>query len=478
MSKEIDSSSTPERVPAKKKFAWSVGALFENLMANGINELGLQIFNLGYGVSPIMFGWAQTIPRVLDAFADPALGNWSDNTNTRWGRRKPWIFVSSIICMFLFLLLWWPNALWSPTGIFTWFLGISILYYFFFAMYQISYNAMGMELTEDYHERTRVQSWRYLFIMLSVPILGWAYKLCFVDAFQIGRPDGAANPEVFGIRGVSLLIVGFMILSLIGPLLFVKERRTPQTDQAPKLKLLPAMKATFGDRLYLHFLAFVLFAVLGTFVTPVVKYVIIYHVCGGDKADGATVIGYYMTLGIIGSFAIIPLVNFVGARIGKPRTLLLGQLLAVLVAISTWWLFSPSSKYLCVVVGIFYNMALGTVLILYNSVIADICDVDEIKTGKRREGIYSAVGGFMFKLVFSASTLVTGYMLVFAGFDEKLGAQPAGTLVNLRLVVMVFPAAMAAIAALLVYKFPLTEKRVAEYKAELDLLRLQRGKSL
>jgi len=477
MNHETNQTPNGERLPARKKLAWSVGALFENLMANGINELGLQIFNIGYGVSPIMFGWAQTIPRLLDAFADPALGNWSDNTHTRWGRRKPWIFVSSVACMFLFLLLWWPSSLWSPTGIFTWFLVISIFYYLFFGMYQISYNALGMELTEDYHERTRVQSWRYLFIMLSVPILGWAYKLCFVDFFQIGCPAGAANPEVFGIRGVSLLIVGFMLLSLIGPLLFVKERHSLHTDQAPKLKLLPAMKATFGDHLYLHFLAFILFAVLGTFVTPVAKYVIIYYVCGGDKADGATVIGYYMTLGIIGSFAIIPLVNLLSARIGKPRTLLLGQGLAILVALSTWWLFTPALKYLCVITGIFYNMALGTVLILYNSVIADICDVDEIKTGKRREGVYSAVGGFMFKLVFSASTLVTGYMLVFAGFDEKLGTQPTTTLVNLRLIVMLFPAVMAAIAALLAYKFPLTERRVADYKAELDVLRRQRGEA-
>jgi Na+/melibiose symporter-like transporter len=83
----------------------------------------------------------------------------------------------------------------------------------------------------------------------------------------------------------------------------------------------------------------------------------------------------------------------------------------------------------------------------------------------------------MFKLVFSASTLVTGYMLVFAGFDEKLGTQPTATLVNLRLVVMLFPAVMAAIAALLAYKFPLTERRVAEYKVELDVLRRQRGEA-
>ena len=464
-------TSAAERLPVKTKLAWSAGSFFENMMANGIVTMVMPIFNIGLGVNAVWLGWAQCLPRGLDAFFDPLLGHLSDNTRTRWGRRRPWILASAVLSTLLFMLLWFASPEWSKEVLIAWYAGITIFFFLIFGMYQISFNALGMELSSNYDERTRVMAWRYFFIMASAPLLGWIYKMCFLPFFQIGLPHGFPHPEVYGMRGVGLLIGAVSILTVI-PLLFAcREKSTEGPAGEQGIPLAAAFRETFTNRVFMLFLGLVLFSVLGTFVWPMHTYIAIYLVEGGNKEAGATLMGFYYMANFASSLITIPVVNYFSTRFGKKAVLMGGQILGILSALSTWFLFTPSAPWLFVVYAFFGNMALGSLMILYNSLIADICDVDELKTGSRREGMYGAVGNFMFKLVFSASTVIVGYMLAFSGFNETQASQRPETIHMLRVIVALFPAVMTGVACILIGIFPLTRRKSDEIRRQLETRR-------
>lgn len=466
-----DNSSAPtipvdERVPRKTKVAWASGAFFENVMANGINALVLQIFNLGYGISPVLLGWAQMIPRFLDAFSDPFLGYLSDNTRSRFGRRRPWLLSAVIICTILFCIIWMPNPAWSTTTIFLWFLVISILYYQFFGMFAINFNALGMELTPNYNERTRVQAYRFFFIMLSTPLLGWAYKLSFMPMFTGSGPFPLDQPELAGVRNVALLMGGLMLISGLMPVIFCKEKA--HVEAVTKVKLLEAFRLTFTNRPFVLLIIMALLVMLGALVAPFQMYVLIFYVSEGSREQGATLMGLNMTVGFICSFINIPLVTWVSEKIGKRGTLMVGQLAGIFLSVLGWWLHTPNYPYLFLVLTVLGGFSMGTIMILYNSIIADICDLDEIRSGQRREGMYGAVGGFVTKLAVSSTTVLTGYMLVLAGYNTGAAMQTPETITNMRLMMVFVPATLAAIGFCLTLYFPITRKRALQIRRVLE----------
>ena len=116
-------SSKPDkkttRVPVSQKAAWGVGGFAENFANNAILQMVYPVFNIGYGLSPFMIGIALSISRVLDAFSDPPMGNWSDNSRTRWGRRRPFIFVGALIMTAFFAIMWFPPDGASKAVLFT-----------------------------------------------------------------------------------------------------------------------------------------------------------------------------------------------------------------------------------------------------------------------------------------------------------------------------------------------------------------------
>lgn len=459
-----------ERVPHKVKVTWAAGSFFENVMANGINSLVLQIFNLGYGINPIWLGWAQTIPRILDAFSDPFLGFLSDNTRSRWGRRRPWLFASVLICTLLFVVIWMPNPAWSKTALFVWFLVISTLYYQFFGMYAINFNALGLELTPNYDERTRVQAYRFFFIMLSTPLLGWAYRLCFLPMFTGAGPFPLDRPELIGVRRVALLIGGLMLVSGFLPVIFCKEKA--HVESVSKVNLLNAFRLTFTNKAFVLLICVALLVMLGALVGPFQMYVLIYFVAEGSREFAATLMGFNMTVGFICSFATIPVVTWISEKIGKRNTLMFGQSMGIFLSVASWWLHTPHFPYLFMLGTILGGLSLGTIMILYNSVIADICDLDEIRSGQRREGMYGAVGGFVTKLAVSSTTVLTGYMLVLAGYRDG-DFQTPQTITNMRLMMVFVPASLSLLGFILTLMFPITRKRALQIRR---ILEHRRGK--
>ena len=144
-----------DRIPFHHKLIYGSGAFVNNLLADSIGRMVI-VLNLGLGMNPALVGLLAALPRLTDAITDPLMGYISDNTRSRWGRRRPYIFVGAIAVGVVFALLWQLPADRSESYYFSFFLVGSFIFYLAYTVFVTPWVALGYELTPDYHERTRL----------------------------------------------------------------------------------------------------------------------------------------------------------------------------------------------------------------------------------------------------------------------------------------------------------------------------------
>ncbi len=439
-----------------KKSAWALGSIADVYMTNALNYLAFPIYNMGLGVDPRMLGWALGLPRIWDALSDPLMGNISDNTRTRFGRRRPFILIGAVLCAVMFALIWSPPTGWSPKSIGWYFMGMTFLYYTAYTVFMVPWGALGLELTTDYNERTRVQAYRTVFQAIGGLGLGTMWVLA--------QKWGGGN-DVVGVRYVGLAFGAVILVCGVLPAFFCRENLEHEQD---KIAFWPAIKATFSNKIFLLLIAVTICVMLGIFmVNSFAVYINTYHVFGGDKV-GVARLNMYANFAFQGAgMALVPLITFIAARVGKKATLIGGLLLVVLAYGSSWWCYTPKNPWLQLITLTLAAPGLACMWTIASSMLADICDLDEKKTGRRREGMFGASYSWACKAGIALTMILSGYMLQWSGFNAEVEVQPESVITNMRLLYMLVPMAFVGLAAVLLIFYPLTEKRVLELQAEL-----------
>jgi len=448
----------PVRVPLSRKLLWGAGGAADYVLYNGLNNLILPIFNVGLGIDAVKLGFAIGLPRILDAITDPLVGNFSDNLRTRWGRRRP-LILGGVICAAILLgLLFMPPRSFGEAGLFWWFLGICSLFYVAYAIFVIPYSALGLEITDDYNERTRVLAWRpYLGLAIGLA-MPWAYKLCFI----IGPT------EAEGARTVGWIMAGTAVVLGVLPALFVPERPAPGADEKP-LPLFRSLGATFRNRAFLALTGSTLFILLGLFLAmPLGTYLNLFYIFGGAKDAAATITGVAGMVMLGAGFLGIPFSAWLSGRLGKRHAMLWLLGVCLVSAGSTWWLFTPANPWLSLVPSFAIGFCLNGCFLIGVSMLGDVCDEDELKTGRRREGIYSASLEFGKKAAIAVATLLTGYALAFTGFDQKLAVQTDHTLLALRGGYVVLMVGTLLVSAICIWFYPLSHESVNQVRRLLE----------
>jgi len=445
-----------QKLTRSKKSAWSIGSITDVYMTNALNYLAFPIFNMGLGVDPRMLGWALGLPRIWDAISDPLMGNISDNIRTRFGRRRPFILIGAILCAVMFALLWSPPSGWSPTAIGWWFMGMVFLYYTAYTIFAVPWGAMGLELTSDYNERTKVQAYRTVIQGVGAIGLGTMWLL----AQKWGGGD-----DVVGVRYVGLAFGGLILVCGVLPAIFCREDVKHDQD---KIAFWPALKATFSNQIFLLLIAVTICVMLGIFmVNSFAVYIGTYYVFEGDKEGVARLTAYIGAVYQIAGFALVPLITFIATRFGKKATLIGGLLLVVVAYGTSWWCYTPKNPWLQMVSLALAAPGLACMWTIGASMLADICDLDELKTGRRREGMFAASYSWACKAGISLCMILSGYMLSWSGFDAELEVQSEAAITNMRLLYMLVPMGFVGLAAFLLTFYPLTEKRVLEIQKQL-----------
>jgi GPH family glycoside/pentoside/hexuronide:cation symporter len=449
------------KVPARQKIAWGVGGLADSLMSNSIMQLALPIYNIALGVSPALISIALGVPRFLDAIVDPIMGNITDNTRSRWGRRRPYIALGAILTSLLFVILWMPPTSWSQHWLFGYFLVVSTLYFFSYTIFFIPQNALGFELSNDYNERTSVMAYRSFISSFAGFIMPWIYKLCF-------RPEFGHN-EVEGVRVVAILFGIVMLVCGLVPAIFCTEKVQGQAQ--PKIPIKQAFLYTVQNRAFLLLAGVVFTILIGLFiVAPFATYINIYYILHGNKEAAATIGGVGGTVYAVLGLASVPLVSWLARVWGKRRTLITAQILVLFASLMCWFLFTPKYPYLQLVYMVLACPGLTCVWILTGSMLADVCDVDELKSGLRREGMYGAVFALVFKAGIGAVMVLSGFIVQLSGFDalNPTSIVSMTGVFRMRVMFAVVPAVCLAISAYLTFLFPITEASARKVRATLD----------
>ncbi len=454
MSPPPASPPAAERIPPSTRAAYGASAFAENLAINSVNQLANPVFNLTLGVSPVLVGAAIALPRLWDAVMDPWIGHTSDHCQSRWGRRRPFIVIGALLTGLCAAGLWFFPAGRSPLFYFVWLAAGSFLLSTAYSIFVVPYGALGLELTRDYHERTRLMGAKSMLHKLSGVVNQWLLKLV-----QLAGAGGL----VAGSRFCGVIIGG--LVATLGTLTVwrVPERPPPATAPRARLSLWQSWRETVRHRDFVR-LASAQCLIYASYlvIDNTGFYLNVFYVNGGDLAKGALLKGIAGTCFQLGGLLAVPGIVRLSQQIGKKSTFLLCTGSLVIGGLAKWFCYVPDAGWLLVIPSLLLAPGLVAVMVLVPSMTADICDLDEAVTGERREGMFNAVLGWMLKLALSGSIFLAGVALSLTGWQTELKvAQTPETFLAMRIIFSAGTVVLALGAAALIAGYNVTEASVA-----------------
>jgi len=467
-------ATAPEdRIPLGQKIAFGMGML-GNQMFPAALAIFMVVLVRGLGMNPVMWGILFFLPRLVDAITDPVMGFISDNTRSRWGRRRPYIFIGSIITGLSYIAMWQIYPENSELFNFTYFLLLSIVFYVGLTIFATPYIAMGYETSNDYHERTRLMA-------VAQWIGQWAWVIVPWFWLALYDPEIFATPDA-GARQLSVWVgLGCLLLTMT-PALFCKTQVVREEDLSDLSisKLgdnLQALKTGFTEAfrcLPFRKLCIATFFVFNAFntVAGFSFFIIVYYLFSGDAAAAGSWPAMFGSVSALAtSFLVIPAITFMSQRLGKKRTFLLSQSISVLGYICFWWCFDPAAPWKMLLPLPLFSFGIGSLFTLMMSMTADVCDLNELNTQKRLEGVFGAIYWWMVKFGFAIAGLFSGLILALVGFDQDAAAQSASALQNLKLAYILVPISGTLIAIISMSGYDLSEQKAHEIRQQLETRR-------
>lgn len=450
---------------ARSIHLWAVGGMADYMLFVSFNALILPIFTTGFGLSPVLVGWALMLPRIFDAFVDPMVGHLSDNLHSRWGRRRPFLFVSSVLGAILVIALWWPSQSW-PQGVqFAYLLVCSILLFICYGAFSMTHQALGYELSDDYHVRTQVVAVRAFYFAMAALCGGWLYWLALRPFF---------GNEITGIRWVSVGMAALILIAGLIPVFTCRERF--QNVRPSHVPLWVAMRTTLKIRPFVVVLLLRISQTLGSSLYGALSFYIgAYCVCGGDKSLFTSLAGINGIVGFTASLALVPYSRKLSQRLGKRKGLIFGFGAAFLGALLLPVFAREGHPYWFLGHMIVFGSANLVLTMFLSAVMPDICDLDELESGERREGLFSAVMSFVSKIENSLCMLLGGYMVAYSGFSTHLAQsmqqQPDQVLSRLKWLGFTPAIVFTGLALALACFFPVTQRMMDDVRQRLELRR-------
>jgi glycoside/pentoside/hexuronide:cation symporter, GPH family len=461
-------------VPFGQKIAFGSGHLANQLFPAALGVF-MVILILALKMNPFLAGLLGAIPRLLDALTDPIMGYISDNTRSRWGRRKPYIFLGSIITGFAFMIMWQLNPENSQSFNFFYFLTLSIVFYIGYTIFATPLIGLGYEMTPDYNERTRLMAVSQWMGQMAWMIAPWFWVIIYNEKIYETAPQGARNLAIW--VGALCMLLGIM------PALFNKELVLPDLQKPSKLSM-SGIKATTKDFLNgikqtiyckpfikLCGATFLVFNGYQT-VAQFAFFIIIFYLFNGDTTAAGNWPAWFGTVSALATaFLVIPLITWISTKVGKRNAFIIATLISIVGYGLKWWGFNPDNPYMMFIPVPLISFGIGGLFTLMMSMTADVCDLDELKTGERREGTFGAVYWWMVKLGTAMALLTSGAVLSLVGFDAEATVQAAGTLTRLRIADILIPITTGILAILIMWKYDVTEEKAYDIRQALVKMR-------
>ena len=537
-----------EKLNFSTKLAYGSGDMGPAIAANILVFFLLYFFTNVAGLPAGLAGSILAIGKIGDAINDPVAGILSDRTRTRWGRRIPWMLFGAIPFGVFFFLQWVVPTFSADPELNKWYLFayytiIAILFNLAYTVVNLPYTALTPELTQDYNERTSLNSFRFAFsiggsilslvlagfiteaypvdleqrylvfalisTLLSVfailwctfriqekgavPLLGKQSKkiLGFIltalgvfaivygihSIFQSGDPALAGKEARYFLRGIVGILFGIQFIGFGLTMIFAKvEAHLNSTeaiaaknlaDNAPSIAIKEQLKIAFTNKAFLYVIGIYMCSWLGVQMTA---SILIYYVVGwmGMSED------VFPTVAIaVQGTALIMLFfwKMVSDRFGKKAVYYMGTAIWI-VAQAALFLIQPGQTTLLYIGAIAAGFGVSVAYLIPWSMIPDVVDLDELNTGKRREGIFYSFMVFLQKLGLALALFLIGIALEWSGFVERIPGeaipvQPESALLAIRVAIAPLPTVFLIIGLILTYFYPITQEVHADILRQL-----------
>ncbi len=450
-----------------QRTAYGFGALATLTGKNAPKVLSKQIFNIELGVNPAVVGLAITVSRLIDAFTDPWMGQVSDRFRSRWGRRRPFLILGAFLVGAVFTAMWWFPRNQTVAFYTSYMFVFVILHYLALTVYSVPWYALGYEMSPDSRERNAIMAFAGFFGAGASILVNWIYALAHWDIF--------ASP-LDGIRWVGLA-VGLLLLGAgVVPAMFIKERRLVEVarDKIAHPPMWSGIRQCFRLRQFRQLIAMLTLVLIGaSMVNGLGFYVITYYIYGGDTGAASVLFGVIGTLAQVSNFILIPVATPLAGRWGKKAVTLAILAAAFVGSLLKWFCYTPVFPLLAIIPTILLSPVFAVVSnMLAQSMIADICDLDELENGVRREGLFGAIFSWTFKTGLALAFFVSGAILVVIGFKAELGGGQSHTTLTLMRGFFAFAPAAFILCGYLVFRgYDLTNSRMEQVRAELEARR-------
>lgn len=425
---DLDNNQSPtnDKISISQLAAYGAGGIIPIALFNVAGILVGLMGNISLGLSAFWLGLILIIPRLWDALSDPVIGHLSDNTRTRWGRRRPYLLLGGVLVAVFFVIIWWiPKGetvqQWFPSESayksfqLIYILITLLLFFTAVNLFEIPHGALGMEMTTDYHDRTRLFSAKSFVGNLFAMSTPWLFALANMEIFR-----GPGGNEADGMRYVSLMIGAILIPLSFWMFFQLREPAFKKVETQQKTQFWKDMKLVVTNRNFVLLTLTVFTLAMGfNFVQLLGSYIPIFYVFGGDKVAGATMLGINGTVwAVTGVLAVFPL-NWISPKLGKRKTLVIAMLLMIVAQLSKIVCYNTEYPYLIVIPTILLSAGMLFFFTLGSSMVGDICDEEELKTGQRSEGSYYAVFWWFIKMGTALASFVAGALIVLTLFDES-----------------------------------------------------------
>jgi GPH family glycoside/pentoside/hexuronide:cation symporter len=508
-----DSASNPspsqtsikgDKVPVSQKIGYGIGIWIDMWGHWHYPNFAGLVFNIFLGVNPILVGIAVVLNRVFDAVSDPLFGWLSDNTRSRFGRRRPYMLVGAVVAGLGLPLVVAVGPGWGYTHVF----GHNIPYYFWFMLgssavylplvscFNMPYQSLGYELTPDYHERTSVFS--YLNVIKTLPQVGLFFggqfltmsvwvgadranlperlKLLFTTSAAWGKAQAGAAPNILLGAQVFCVICGIiMMFAGLTSFALVRERYYGKVvaNKQAKISIWETLWQTLKCRPFrIQVLMNLAYGLGLSMVGTLGFYDTIYYVCRGDVSVGARW-NLWMGIGgmVLGALG-VPVFAKLSRLLGKRQALAVVFVSAICGFIASWWLYTPAIPWLQILSSGFTAFIGSGFWTIWASMVADVVDYDELENGRRREGSFAACNSWINKVGMALGAGASFGLLGWVGFDSKLaGLQSEHTLFMIRFLFAAIPIIGLVVALIFLLRYPLNQERMAEIRTKLEARR-------
>ncbi len=410
------------------RLAYGFGSVAFGVKDNGFSYFLLLFYSQVVGIDARLVSLAITIALVFDAFSDPIVGYWSDNTHSRWGRRHPFMYAAALPVALSYMMLWRPPVGWNEQETFWYLLVLAVIIRVCITVYETPSSALAPELTSGYDERSTLASFRLYFAWTGGNFMSVLMFAAIFPAFVTATiPNGQFNRESYALYGMiaSALIFVAILVSAAGTHSRIPYLHAPAKRRLTPLVMLREIWETLSNRSFVALFVSTVFAAIAGGLSAALAFYFLTYFWGFTSVETSFVTMSVFVSAIIGAVLAPVITRTLGKKrgaiimgliafLGSPVPVLL-RLLDILPANGSPFVFRFVLITTMIDVGLIICYQA-----LISSMMADLVEQAQVRTGRRSEGIFFSAATFIRKMVSGLGVISAGFVLTAAHLSRGL----------------------------------------------------------